>query len=120
MTELVCPEWKAAQVCQSFLADHHLLIEPACAVALSAFYPPSPLDGMSEEEERRHRRKVIDEAIPSLRGKEKPNIVVVVCGGSFGTIESLLEWEKRFAEGTEERAVPFQVYSEGQLKEMSW
>jgi L-serine/L-threonine ammonia-lyase len=115
VTEAVIPEWKAVEVIRRFLDDHHMLVEPACAVALAPFCP-SPPKGLSPQDDRRYRRRLIDKAVPSLRDKERPNVVVVVCGGASADMESLTAWEERFTT----RDVPFRVFSDGQERDVDW
>ena len=67
----------AINACASFLADHRLLVEPACAAALSLFYT------------RGH-----DSLLQSFR-----DVAVVVCGGSGVNHEILRTWQSQLNSG---------------------
>ncbi|PZQ40788.1 MAG: serine dehydratase [Pseudomonas putida] len=60
----------ALQACERFLADHRVLVEPACGAALAVTYEAGKLDGYS-------------------------NVLVVVCGGATATLEQIQAWLKQ-------------------------
>lgn len=58
----------AVSACQRFLADHRVVVEPACGASLAAVYDGAPeLDDFE-------------------------SVLVVVCGGATTTLEQLEEW----------------------------
>jgi L-serine/L-threonine ammonia-lyase len=59
------------QACTRFLADHRILVEPACGASLSVVY-----DGLSELEQFK-------------------SILVIVCGGATTTVEQLQQWSRQ-------------------------
>ncbi|QGZ59043.1 pyridoxal-phosphate dependent enzyme [Paraburkholderia acidiphila] len=65
---LVVSDYSALAACERFLADHRILVEPACGAALSVAYD-------------RH---------PALAGYSK--ILVIVCGGATATIDQIRTW----------------------------
>jgi len=63
------------RTCISFLDDHRLLIEPACAASLVPIYEKTILD----------------------KFPQKPkSIVVILCGGSMTSLELLTQWRETF------------------------
>ncbi|MEM5423645.1 pyridoxal-phosphate dependent enzyme [Paraburkholderia ferrariae] len=65
---LVVSDSSALAACERFLADHRILVEPACGAALSVAYERHP-------------------ALAKYR-----NILVVVCGGATATIDQIRAW----------------------------
>jgi L-serine/L-threonine ammonia-lyase len=65
---LVVSDHNALLACERFLADHRILVEPACGAALSVVYD-------------RH---------PALAAYKR--ILVVVCGGATATIDQIRAW----------------------------
>ena len=65
---IVVSDRAAVFACQRFLADHRVVVEPACGASLAVVY-----DGAPELEEFK-------------------SILVVVCGGVTATVEQLREW----------------------------
>lgn len=61
----------ALQACERFLADHRLLVEPACGASLAPAYT-------------RHE---------ALDGFE--SVLVIVCGGATATIDQIRRWAER-------------------------
>jgi len=62
-----------------FTYDHHVLVEPACGVGLAAVYQKVP------------------QLTDLLKNLKKPGpVVVIVCGGSMVTFQSLQEWKVKF------------------------
>ncbi|OLU26447.1 pyridoxal-phosphate dependent enzyme [Pseudomonas sp. PA27(2017)] len=60
---------EAVDACSAFLNDHRILVEPACGASLAALYGNKmPLNKVS-------------------------NVLVIVCGGSTATVESLLSFQ---------------------------
>lgn len=70
---VVVSDQNALSACERFLADHRILVEPACGASLAMVYGKSP------ELER------------------YTNVLVVVCGGATSTFDQIREWKKRFA-----------------------
>ncbi len=62
---------QALQACERFLADHRLLVEPACGAALAAVYDQHP-------------------ALDAYQ-----HVLVVVCGGATATLEQIRRWAGR-------------------------
>lgn len=62
----------ALEACERFLADHRVLVEPACGAALALAYEAAKLDGYQ-------------------------NVLVVVCGGATATLKQIQEWLKQVA-----------------------
>ncbi len=60
----------AVRACERFLADHRVLVEPACGASLALAYESSP-------------------ALSSFE-----TVLVVVCGGATTTVEQLQQWSK--------------------------
>jgi len=71
---IVVSDRAAVSACQRFLADHRVVVEPACGASLAVVY---------------------DDA-PELEGFE--SVLVVVCGGVTATVEQLRAWSGRYAE----------------------
>jgi L-serine/L-threonine ammonia-lyase len=70
---IVVSDRAAVSACQRFLADHRVVVEPACGASLAVVY-----DGAPELEEFK-------------------SVLVVVCGGVTTTVEQLLEWSNKYA-----------------------
>ena len=68
LRSIVVPDQSAVSACQRFLADHRVVVEPACGASLATVY-----DGAGELE-------------------DFESILVVVCGGATTTLEQLREW----------------------------
>jgi L-serine/L-threonine ammonia-lyase len=66
----VVSDKEALAACEQFLADHRVLVEPACGASLSLVY----------------------ERKPELVGYK--NVLVVVCGGVTASLEQIREWAK--------------------------
>jgi L-serine/L-threonine ammonia-lyase len=65
---VVVSDQSALSACERFLADHRILVEPACGASLAVVYEnPSALE-------------------------EFGTVVVVVCGGATCTIDQIREW----------------------------
>ena len=60
----------AVAACESFLADHRVLVEPACGASLALAYDKSP-------------------ALKAFT-----TVLVVVCGGATATADQLKQWAK--------------------------
>jgi L-serine/L-threonine ammonia-lyase len=73
LRSLVVSDRAAVIACQRFLADHRVVVEPACGASLAVVY-----DGAPELEEFKF-------------------VLVVVCGGVTVTVEQLREWSKVYA-----------------------
>lgn len=66
---VVVSDRSALSACERFLADHRILVEPACGASLAMAYEnASELENCS-------------------------NILIVVCGGATATIDQVREWE---------------------------
>ncbi|MEM7216493.1 MAG: pyridoxal-phosphate dependent enzyme [Pseudomonadota bacterium] len=72
---LTVSDTEAVNACLSFLNDHRLLVEPACGAALALLYE-------GKIDVKRHKK-----------------ILVVVCGGSTATVESLNEYRLQSVSG---------------------
>jgi L-serine/L-threonine ammonia-lyase len=70
---IVVSDRAAVSACQRFLADHRVVVEPACGASLAPVY-----DGAPELEEFK-------------------SVLVVVCGGVTVTVEQLREWSNVYA-----------------------
>ncbi len=68
LRSVVVSDRAAVSACQRFLADHRVVVEPACGASLAAVY-----DGAPELE-------------------DFESVLVVVCGGATTTLEQLREW----------------------------
>ena len=66
----------AVDACIRFANDHRFLVEPSCGTTLSAVY-----------------KGIVDEVLNKYQIKNKP-IVVIVCGGSAVTTESIDDWKQ--------------------------
>jgi L-serine/L-threonine ammonia-lyase len=65
---VVVSDRDALAACERFLADHRMLVEPACGASLAAVYGQAPeLEGLR-------------------------SIVIEVCGGATATIDQIREW----------------------------
>ncbi len=69
---LLVSDQSALSACERFLADHRLLVEPACGASLALAYEKS-----SELEQFRI-------------------VLIVVCGGATATIDQIRQWSKRY------------------------
>jgi L-serine/L-threonine ammonia-lyase len=67
---IVVSDSSALAACERFLADHRILIEPACGASLSLAYENSP-------------------ALEKYK-----NVLVIVCGGATATIDQIHNWAK--------------------------
>lgn len=70
---VVVSDQAAVTACQRFLADHRVLVEPACGASLAVVYNRAP------ELERAQ------------------SVLVIVCGGVTATVEQLNQWAKQYA-----------------------
>ncbi len=70
---IVVSDRAAVSACTRFLADHRIVVEPACGASLAVLY-----DGAPELEDFR-------------------SVLVVVCGGVATTVDQLREWSKKYA-----------------------
>jgi len=68
LQSVVVSDRAAVSACQRFLADHRVVVEPACGASLAAVY-----DGAPELE-------------------DFDSVLVIVCGGATTTLEQLREW----------------------------
>jgi L-serine/L-threonine ammonia-lyase len=66
---VVVSDKDALDGCERFLADHRILVEPACGAALSLGYSPTLLTGYD-------------------------NVLTVVCGGATATLEQIRAWRQ--------------------------
>ena len=73
LRSIVVSDQDAVSACQRFLADHRVVVEPACGASLAVVY-----DGAPELEEFK-------------------SVLVVVCGGVTATVEQLREWSNVYA-----------------------
>ena len=69
---VVVSDRSALAACERFLADHRVLVEPACGASLALAY----------------------ERAPELEAFG--TVLVVVCGGATVTIDQIREWSKRY------------------------
>ena len=68
LRSVVVSDRAAVSACQRFLADHRVVVEPACGASLAAVYDGAPeLDDFE-------------------------SVLVIVCGGATTTLEQLREW----------------------------
>lgn len=70
---VVVSDQSALSACERFLADHRILVEPACGASLAVAY-----ENLLERERFN-------------------NVLIVVCGGATSTFDQIREWEKRYA-----------------------
>ncbi|MDT4845224.1 Phenylserine dehydratase [compost metagenome] len=63
----------ALSACERFLADHRILVEPACGASLAAVYEPAP----------------------ELEAFKR--LLVIACGGATATIDQVREWKDRLS-----------------------
>ncbi len=73
LRSIVVTDRAAVSACQRFIADHRLVVEPACGASLAAIY-----DGAPELE-------------------EFESVLVIVCGGVTVTAEQLRDWSDKLA-----------------------
>ncbi|MCB1933868.1 MAG: pyridoxal-phosphate dependent enzyme [Candidatus Accumulibacter sp.] len=71
---LVVSDRVALSACERFLADHRLLVEPACGASLAVAYDAAPL----------------------LQGFAK--VLFIVCGGATATIDQIRAWSARLGQ----------------------
>ena len=70
---VVVSDQSALSACEAFLADHRVLVEPACGASLSLAYEKAPeLDPFG-------------------------TILIVACGGATATIDQIRQWSARYA-----------------------
>lgn len=74
LRSLVVSDLAAIEACERFLADHRVLVEPACGAALAALYQNSAL----------------------LADVQRP--LVVVCGGATATLQQLELWRRQLGQ----------------------
>ncbi len=67
---IVVSDSSALAACERFLADHRILVEPACGASLSVAYENKPALG------------------------EYKNVLAIVCGGATATIDQIQSWAK--------------------------
>lgn len=67
---VVLSDRSALAACERFLADHRILVEPACGVSLAAVY----------------------ENVPEL--EDSGTVLIVVCGGATATVGQIKDWAK--------------------------
>jgi len=72
LRSIVVSDQSALSACERFLADHRILVEPACGASLAVVY----------------------ENAPELERFSK--VIVIVCGGATCTIDQIREWAKRY------------------------
>lgn len=70
---VVVSDQSALSACERFLADHCMLVEPACGASLAVVY----------------------ENAPALERFSR--VLVVVCGGATATIDQIREWAKKYS-----------------------
>ncbi|WP_406850067.1 pyridoxal-phosphate dependent enzyme, partial [Chromobacterium phragmitis] len=68
---LLTTDLDALDACERFLADHRVLVEPACGAALAPLY----------------------QRAPELADFDK--ILAIVCGGATATLEQIRAWAGR-------------------------
>lgn len=68
---LLVSDQSALCACERFLADHRVLVEPACGASLAPVY----------------------EAVSALESFN--TVLVIVCGGATATIDQIRQWSKR-------------------------
>ena len=73
LRSIVVSDQAAVSACQRFLADHRIVVEPACGASLAVIY-----DGAPDLEEFK-------------------SVLVVVCGGVAASVEQLQEWSNEYA-----------------------
>ena len=69
---IVVSDQSALSACEHFLADHRILVEPACGASLAVVY----------------------ENAPALAGLK--TVLVVVCGGATATFDQIREWMNKY------------------------
>ncbi len=67
---LLVSDQSALSACERFLADHRLLVEPACGASLAPVYENSP------------------------ELEEFDTVLVIVCGGATASIDQIRQWSK--------------------------
>jgi L-serine/L-threonine ammonia-lyase len=70
---ILVSDQRAVSACERFLADHRVLVEPACGASLALAY-----EGASELEEFN-------------------TVLVIVCGDATATIDQIRLWSKTYA-----------------------
>ena len=73
VSSVVLSDRSALAACERFLADHRILVEPACGVSLAAAY----------------------ERVPEL--EQLSTALIVVCGGATATVDQIKDWAKKYA-----------------------
>lgn len=74
LRSIVVSDRAAVSACHRFLADHRVVVEPACGASLAAVY-----EGARELE-------------------DFESVLVIVCGGATVTVDQLHEWSQELAE----------------------
>jgi len=69
---VVVSDQRALAACERFLADHRLLVEPACGASLALAYDNAP-------------------ELEAFR-----SVLFIVCGGATATIEQIHAWSKKY------------------------
>jgi L-serine/L-threonine ammonia-lyase len=70
---IVVSDRAAVAACENFLADHRVVVEPACGASLATIY----------------------DRVPELDCFK--SVMVIVCGGSTTTVEQLQQWSRELA-----------------------
>lgn len=73
VSSVVLSDQSALSACERFLADHRMLVEPACGVSLAAVY----------------------ENVPEL--ERFGTILIIVCGGATATVDQIKDWAKKYS-----------------------
>lgn len=73
LRSIVVSDKAAVIACQRFLADHRVVVEPACGASLAVVYDRAP------------------------ELEEFASVLVVVCGGVTATVGQLQEWSNKYA-----------------------
>jgi len=81
---MVVSDRDALAACVGVADDHHILVAPACGAALAAIYG-NMLSPLQDEGK-----------LPALLH----DVVVIVCGGSGVTVDTLLQWKTALATPT--------------------
>jgi L-serine/L-threonine ammonia-lyase len=73
ITSVLVSDASALSACERFLADHRVLVEPACGASLALAYEKSPaLEQFS-------------------------TVLIVVCGGATATMDQIRQWAEKYA-----------------------
>jgi L-serine/L-threonine ammonia-lyase len=78
ITSVIVTDEMAVDALVRFADDHRYLVEPSCGAGLAVLY-----QGLPELQE-------------ILKGKENPNVVMIVCGGSGVTFQAIRDWQNAF------------------------